>query len=130
MSVIERLKEKLSRFPNLQYEATETTLTISKPSEGGFPITVSVDPTEFTLIFGNWHGHFDSEQEALDFVGFGLSECCRLKEIRRGGRPYKWIVETNNDGVWTAVYITAVFSLRFWGKKEMIVLQNNIIRCS
>ena len=130
MSLIERLKEKLSRFPSLQYEATETTLAISKPCEGGFPVSVVTGSTEFTISLGDWHGHFESEEEVLDFVGFGLSECCRLKEFRRSGRPYKWIVESKTKGKWTPVYTTSLFSLRLWAKKEEIILQNNTIKCN
>ena len=130
MSAIEKLEQKLKKYPHVSYAVEGNSLTIRPVTEDGFLIPLTQEPDEFTVSFGNWHGHFDTEEEALNYIAFGLSDSCRLREIRRGGKPYKWIVEYKDGGVWHTDYITGWPSFRFWHKKEEVVYQNRVLTAS
>ena len=125
--VLQQLKEKLASYPEVKFEVHDSFIQISKPNDGGFPIGLHVDPEEFTVTFADWHGHFDTDCEALDFVGFGLSNSCRLKIVSRGGTPYKWVVQSCDGTEWHSEYATGSFFFKFWLPKTEIFLQNTVI---
>ncbi len=127
MNAIEATKVKLKKFPEIHFRIEGDMLIIPAENENGFDISITENGSEPTVIFGNWHGHFDTTEEAVNFVGFGLTPRCRLREIRRSGVPKKWIVEELDEGKWEMVYVTGTFSLNFLGKKEEVVFQNNRI---
>jgi len=127
MNLIEKLKTKLTKYPNLLYEEQPGRLIIRRPEEYGFSITIIQKAEEITICFDNWHGHFDTEEEALDFVRFGLSDSCRLREFKRGGRPYKWVIEAKEANNWKPINITSSFCFRLWKKKEETIFQNHVL---
>jgi hypothetical protein len=51
-----------------------------------------------------------------------------LKVTIKGGKPFKWTVEFLRDGVWHRDATTALFAFRFWKKKEVRYLQNDLIK--
>ena len=127
MKVIENLKDKLSKYPHIIYQIEGNTLSIEPSDEKGFPITFSYHENEYTVSFGNWHGRFTSEEDVIDFIGLGLSKNCRLREVSRGGKAFRWTIESIIDGKWHTVYETAYLSLKFWEKPKEVIFQNNFI---
>ena len=76
---------------------------------------------------GGWHEHFEEPEEALECVGFGLSDHCRLKVEMWGNSPQKWRVEYLQDGVWREDSTTSLIFIPFWRRKTVIYRQNNFI---
>jgi hypothetical protein len=131
MNVINEIKDKLQKYPSLNYEESKNSITIHTPNQDtGFDITLYIDTgeyTAYTVAFGNWHGPFDTEEDALEFVTFGLSKECRMRELTRGNRPYKWIIESYQNGKWKMVQETGILFFPFWKKKTEKIYQNNIL---
>ncbi len=130
ISAVEKIKRKLSNYPQVTCQEEDGMFIIHSASPSGFEIIITKDPSEYTVCFGCWHGHFDSEDDVVDFVGFGLSDRCRVRELRRGKSPYKWFIESNNDGVWQVCYTTGLIFFPFWKSKSEVIYQNNIIPAS
>ena len=131
MSLINEIKNKLQKHPSLNYSESENSITIHTPNiESGFDISLYIDRGEYkayTVAFGNWHGEFDTEEEAGEFVAFGLSSECRMRELARGSIPYKWIIESLQDGKWAMEQESGLLFFPFWKKKTETIYQNSII---
>jgi len=131
MSLINEIKYKLQKYPSLSYSESENSITIHTPNrETGFDISLYIDIGEYkayTVAFGNWHGPFDTEEEAGEFVAFGLSNECRVREIFRGKSPCKWVIESLQNGNWIMKQETGLLFFPFWKKKTEKIYQNSII---
>jgi hypothetical protein len=129
MSLISEIKDKLKKHPSLSYSESENSITIHTPiKKTGFDISLYIDTgeyTAFTVAFGNWHGQFDTEEEAGEFVAFGLSSECRMRELTRGNSPYKWVIESLQNGKWVLEQETGLLFFPFWKKKAEKIYQNS-----
>lgn len=126
-SVIENLKEKLNKYPDVPYTFDETSISFPA-SIGGFGIMLETHEGGATVNFGVWHEEFEDENEAIDVVGFGLSEMCRLRILSRGQSDYKWIVEEKEDTGWEQKGEVGLLFWPFWRKKTERILQNHYIK--
>ncbi len=131
MNILDRIKEKLQKYPHVQYEATKNSITVLPSSEAGFDVSLYVaehDSDEpFAVYYNGWHEDFDTEEEALECFALGLSSESRLKETARGGEAYKWTMEFRQDGEWHHGGTTALIFVRFWNRKSQRYLQNNLV---
>lgn len=131
MNVLDRVKDKLQKYPHVRYEATKNSIKVLPLSEAGFEVSLcvaehdSVEP--FAVYYNGWHEEFSSEDEALECFALGLSSECRLKEASRGGEVYKWTMEFRRDGEWHHGGTTALVFVRFWSRKSERFLQNNLV---
>lgn len=125
MPAIEKIIGKLSGYPNVKYGRVGNRLEIDKPNPEGFPVTFIEEKDGFTVCFGSNHRHFDEEDEALDYLAFGLSGNCRLREIIRGS-PHKWIVEQRDRDGWAPMNEVGLLFFRFWKRKTEKVYQNTL----
>jgi hypothetical protein len=126
MPHFDELVQKLRQHPDLRCQQSENELTIDCPNDGGFSISIRRNSDEYMVYFGNWHGHFDTLEEAVAFVNFGLSDCCHVREFRRGDVPYWWVIERRVEGKWLRVQTTGVLVFPFWRKKKEVILQNRV----
>ena len=117
MSLIDEIKHKLQKYSSLSYSESENCITIHAPDrEYGVDISLYIDKgkyTTYTVAFGNWHGHFYTEEEAGEFVLFGLSSECRMREFARSNSPYKWVIESLQNGKWVMVQETGLLFFPF-----------------
>lgn len=126
MSPIERIRDRLQKHPMLSFHEAADTITVEPQSDNGFSVSLAVLKTEFVVSFDGWHGHFKSEDEALNCFALGLSDQCRLKVHRRAGGEYRWTLEhLTNDG-WKADSETGRLFFPFWGRREIIYRQNRL----
>lgn len=128
MSVIDTIRTKLQRYPHVQYEHTANSITVAPESPDGFPVSLHVDGSTFVVGFGGWHEHFDSESEALNCFGGGLSDQCRLRVTSRGGTAYRWTVQRFIDGAWCDDSQTGLLFFPFWRRRSERIYQNRIVR--
>jgi hypothetical protein len=128
MGAVQRIAEKLQRYPELAYQIATSTIAIDPPTADGFRVSLTEGAGEWVVGFDGWHEHFTSEEEALNCFSFGLSDRCRLRVHYRGSLPYRWTVEESTDGGWRECSTTGLLSFRFWRRIRIKYLQNTVIR--
>jgi len=126
MPAIEKILEKLSKYPTLKFGRLGNRLEIDKSNPEGFNMTFIEDKDGYTVYFGPNRWHFENEDEALDYLAFGLSDKCRLREIVRGS-PHKWIVEQKDKDGWKPMNEMGLLFFRFWRRKKERVYQNTLL---
>jgi hypothetical protein len=128
MNPIDKIKQKLTKYPEVQYETDSSSITILPATPEGFSVSLIINSKDsYTVHFEGWHENFDEENEALGVFALGLSGDCRLREYHRGNFAYKWIVDFKEDGEWLEQSTTGLLVFPFWRKKRMRILQNRVI---
>jgi hypothetical protein len=127
MTTIEKVLQRLQKHTQFSYRATNDTITIDAPSPTGFSVFLHAKNGAFTVGFGGWHEHFDSESEALDCFVVGLIGECRLKIYRRWRVEYRWTLEYPSNGGWIQDSTTGLLFFPFWGSREVIYRQNTVV---
>lgn len=125
MSVIEKIAQRLNdHHPAFSTEVTVDTITVTPSNENGFLVQFRVVNDSFIVSFDGWHEEFDTEVEALNCFGFGLSEVCRLKILYRGSFAYRWTVESKNQGEWVVDSTTGLLLFPFWRRYRVVYRSN------
>jgi len=126
---IKEIVNRLKKYPEAKYELNSESITVNPKNKNGFPVALSDNGNgNFTVAFDFWHEEFDNENDALNCFAFGLSKDCRLKLTKKGNRPIKWTVESNENGNWKEDSTTGLFNFSFWKKAEYEFLQNDLIK--
>jgi hypothetical protein len=126
MSFLDRVRDILkTKHADLRYTEEEGTIVVHAQTPSGFDVWISED-----LIVGYdaWHEHFDTPEEALKCFAFAFSDRCRLKVTYRGSSPYKWILESLEDGQWVEVSTTGLFFFPFWRARRLEYRQNGSLK--
>lgn len=126
MSVIEKIREKLKKYPEARFEEGQDYISFLPSSENGFTVTMM---DGLNVFFNGWHQHFVEEEDALNCFLKGLSTDYRLKECRRDDAAYQWTLEYREDGRWEKH--STSFNLNYffvWKKKSVHYLQNDLIK--
>jgi hypothetical protein len=95
ISIIEKIIEKLKKYPNVRYTRTDSELTIEPQHRKGFTVSIHTNHREIVVSSDYWHEHFDcdDDESALNCFAFMLSDSCRLKVEYRGEKPKRWTLE-------------------------------------
>lgn len=128
MKAIERIQEKLIKYPEAKYSVEQNTITVVPQSDLGFTVWLTEKVRGFTVGFDGWHEEFDEETTALNMFAFGLSEDCRLKVIKRGRFPCSWTYEERVNDEWNEGSTTGLIFTPFWLKKSITYHQNHLIK--
>lgn len=128
MNAIDKIKAKLKKYPQLTYQAKGSLISIDPPTEKGFSVWLKIHSAGFTVGYDGWHEEFEDEAEALDAFAFGLSDCCRLKVIKRGNTACAWVLEGKDGDEWREDSITGLLFTPFWKRKSVEYRQNNVIK--
>ena len=124
MSVIDQIKAKLAKYPQLRYTETGTSIEVQPEDETGF--TVGLDVTSGLVVsYAGWHEEFESPEAALNCFAFGLSSDCRLRVEYQGSTPTRWVVEFKQAGGWCADSETGRIVVPFWRRRRVVYLQNS-----
>ena len=128
MKVIEEIKRRLSKYPDVRMESDASSVTVLPVSAEGFSVALTENlGNGYTVSFEGWHEEFEDAEEAMNVFALGLSDECRLREYRRGRFPYKWTVEFWEDGQWMERSTTGLIFFPFWLKSEVRCLQNKLL---
>ncbi|MCP3872874.1 MAG: hypothetical protein GY699_06930 [Desulfobacteraceae bacterium] len=127
MSAIEIIKGKLKKYPQLKYQVEGNKISVEPSLATGFSVWLIENDPGFTVGFDGWHEEFDSQDEALNCFGFGLSDECRLKIVMSDNMPCSWTVQSKNGDEWQDDSTTGLFLIPFWKKKKVKYLSNPII---
>lgn len=126
---IKEISRRLKQYPEVPYELQEQSIRVPAKNEKGFDVSLTDHGNgQFLVAYDFWHEEFDHENDALNCFGFGLSSKSRLKLVKKGKRPIKWIVEYDDAGIWKEDSVTGLFSLSFWKKPSIEYLQNDWIQ--
>jgi len=129
MSLVEEIRTKLLKYPDVCYEMADKRIRVLPSSEQGFKVELFEPQNSFYMIFFNgWHEEFTDSAKALDCFGLGLSTQCRLREYSRGNYAYKWELEVKQSTGWRRQSTTVFIFIPFWRKKRVRVLQNQLLR--
>lgn len=133
MNPSHEIRERLRAYPELQTVEDDGWFTVCARGPDGFDVSLQDNGEELTVYFSGWHRHFDrtAVEEALACFLFGLSDRCRIKVFSRGGRDYKWVLESRGSDGWTEdSTIRGLFCAPFWRRSEVRHLQNRRLECS
>lgn len=126
--LIERIREKLKKYPSVLPKVNGSHLEVIPQSDSGFTVWAHEADSSFTVGFEGWHEEFSNPDEALNCFAFGLSNSCRLRIFGRGGKDYKWQVFHQTDGKWMIESETGLLFFPFWRQMETRELQNALIK--
>ena len=128
MDAFDKIRSKVQEYPGLVCEIEGDSLSIEPVEDSGFTVWITRKRPGFTVGYSGWHEEFDDEGLALDCFAFGLSDECRLRVTKRGGKPVAWTVESKQKGQWTQDSTTALLLFPLWRRKTVQYLQNRVIQ--
>ena len=131
MTAIEKLKQKLKDFPQVEYEESTGQIRVSPKNKKGFEVIFDCDVDNNSFVFFNgWHEKFSSDQieDAIGCFLWGLTDSVRLKVKSRGGFEYHWTIQRFEKGKFRNMDWVGLFCFPFWRKKTVKYLQNDIIK--
>jgi hypothetical protein len=129
MAVLEVIREKLQKYPDVKFEMSDSHVIIFPRTAGGFSVSLYVHGRGYTVGFEGWHEEFIEESEALDCFAFGLSEECRLRVVSMANFDYRWIVQQRSNGTWIDESEVGNFWFPRWMTSDRY-LQNDIIKAT
>jgi hypothetical protein len=124
MTAIEKIQEKLQRYPALKFTIDGNTISVAPAHDDGFSVYLTERERGFTVGFDGWHEEFEDEEEALSAFAFGLSDECRLKVVQRGGADCSWTVEAREGDDWSGDSTTGLLLTPFWRTKRVVYRRN------
>lgn len=127
MNAIQKIKTKLSAYPDVQYSESADGIEVHPKDQSGFTVGLRITRSGFTVNFEGWHEEFTSEDEALACFAFGLSPKCRLAIVLRGDTETKWVVEGFENGAWTPDSETGLLLQPFWRSARVEYRQNRVL---
>jgi len=129
MSLVEEIRGRLLKYPDVRYETVDNRIRVLPASEHGFEVQLFEPENNYYMVFFNgWHEDFTESDRALDCFALGLSTQCRLLEYRRRDYAYKWVLEVKRPAGWVRQSVTALIFFPFWRKRKVRVLQNQLLR--
>lgn len=125
MDLIDEIKSRLARYPELSYTATEKSVEVAPSSPTGFCVGLSIDAHEYTVYFDGWHEHFESTEEALNCFAMGvISGTFRIAITDRGATPVRFALEVREGEQWVCRSVTGLLLQPFWRPKRTRYLMN------
>lgn len=124
MDVIDVIRRKVARYPQVRFGAGPRHIHIEPPFEHGFSVNVSVQPQFIEVAFEGWYDRFDTEEEALACFDFAFSERCRLRVDRAGKRDFRWTLECKYEDTWEKDTSVTNLVRPFWQPTKVRYLQN------
>lgn len=129
MKPIEQIEARLQRHPSARYVVSTDRLRLDAPQDGGFSLSIGkADGAGWTVVFGQGlHCHFADPEQASAFFFFGLSDHCRLREIRRGHTVCRAFAERRAGDSWQMVQETGLLLYPFWRRPSEYIFQNTLL---
>jgi len=133
----EEAAKALAGHPSLRHEWSDegavVTLRFPPADAHGFEVAIQAGEGYLYVLMGRNHQPFDVDPRnpaeavtgALGLVRDLLSPNMRLRELRAGGRPYRWYVETHDGETWQLEAETGLLFFNFFGKRSEHVFQNH-----
>jgi len=128
-NTILEISDRLKKYLEVDFEVSAESISANPKDDSGFHVSLTDNGNgTFTVAFDLWHEEFDNVNDAFNCFVFGLTKNCRLKLTKKGNKPIKWTVESNDNGTWEEYSTMGFFNFSFWKKPEFEFLQNNLIK--
>lgn len=125
---IDQLVAKLASYPEANVTRADNSISIRPPGDAGFTVELLVGADGYTVFYDDgWHAEFDTEDEAINCVGFGLSSSCRLAVTYRGRTPCHWAVQSRLGAEWKTDSVTGLLIFPFWRRPRLVFKQNDLV---
>lgn len=127
---IESIINILTEFSGIEFESTDYSVTVLPENENGFLVSISVEPEEFIIQWGNCHRHFEIAQEkdeALNLFWAGLTNITRIRAYSHESDEFQWIYEIKEKDTWEVIDNTKFLFHKFWKPKVEKIYQNSLI---
>lgn len=131
-NIIDLIIDELTKHPEISYRRPNANeLQILGTPTQGFDITLCIDVRENMLLFDHFHWHYDNTEEEIDemlnqitYVLFGV---IRIKEFSNNKRPYKWVLQVQDqNGNWCDDQTMGKIN-KFLGEPDIRYFQNMIL---
>jgi len=116
--------------PEIPHLWREGALVFPSSRDGGFEITIQPEASGVVVFTDvGLHIHLDASpdeavQDALGLVRDLLSPDMRIRELRAGGRGYRWLLERRESNGWLCEAKTGLFLWNYFGRRGERVYQN------
>ncbi len=125
---VDQLVATLAKYPEADIRRAGDSISIQPPGDDGFKVELHVGDDRYTVVFdGGWHEEFDTEEEAVNCVRFGLSSSCRLAVTYRGSTPSSWAVQSRQGSDWKTDSVTGLLIFPFWRRPRAVYKQNDLV---
>ncbi|MHC4747820.1 MAG: hypothetical protein ACYS18_10995 [Planctomycetota bacterium] len=131
MTAVEKLKQRLKDFPQVEYEESADQIRVSPKDKNGFEVIFNCDADGNSFVFFNgWHEDFSCDQidDAIGCFLWGLTDTVRLKVKSRGAFEYHWTIQRFEKGKFRSLGFVGLLWFPFWRKKTVRYLQNDLIK--
>ncbi len=125
MTAIQKIKEKLAKYPDSQYRETDKSITVLPQDDSGFEVSLYERSDGYTVSFKGWHEEFADEVDALNCFAFGLFDEARIKVVIYGKRTYSWTLQAKEKDRWVDRETVTLLFYPFWMKKKIEYFQNH-----
>jgi hypothetical protein len=134
-----RFQEGVKSYPALPYRWADLNggaeVVFPKLCPTGFDVIVNISNEEIMVSTElGAHDQFqigrdpsEAVESALGMTRALLSADTRVREFRAGGRPYRWVIEYNEGGVWRKGAITGLVFWRYFSKRAQHTYQNETL---
>lgn len=125
---IAEIERKLAAYPAVRHLREGDSIAIEPVNENGFAISLHPSRDGWLVAFGSrFHEHFETAEDALSFIAFGLSDSCRLREIHF---PFlvRALVDRRNGETWISIYETGSLARPIPQRPRHRTFQNAVIR--
>ena len=106
-------------------------LRIPAISSDGFDVELEANTDGLELRSGGMHTPLDvgpdpatAVRDALGLMRDLLSPAMRLRELRAGGSPYRWFIETRVEAGWCTEYEMGLLFWSFFGRRSERIYWN------
>ncbi len=129
MKPIDEIRTRLLQHPDVQYVASTDTLRMEPAQADGFAMYIRRNATSgWDVSFGEGlQCHFEDAVTAAEFFLFGLSDQCRLREIRRGSVVHRAYAERRQGDGWEVVQETTRLLYPFWRFPSERIFRNSLL---
>ena len=131
MDPIHEICERLRKYHELEIIQDDDWLAARACVPDGFDAAFQDNGEEYTVYVDEaWHRHFEKSEVdcAIRCFLFLLSDQCRLNVFSRGGKKYKWVLESRETGDWTAYGEASSLWSAFWRPPDVCCLQNRVLK--
>lgn len=120
----------------IEPDESSCTLTIPCSDPAGFEICFEIEPDEWFLRCGGFHGDeaYDDKDTPEEFAGHAvgflydlLTPLMRVRERLSDESAYKWTLECRRDESWEDRGTVALLLYKFWGKRSERIYCNRTL---
>ena len=126
MEIYSEIKDRLEKYSNV--ETIDEPHGLSVTVENGFTVWIAANKEYYSVGFEGLEETFEDREDALNCFSWCLSEKCRQKIFFKGTKPYKWVAQSFENGVWVDYSTMGSLIIAFWKKDRVEYKLNELKR--